>query len=72
MSSYLSAYELAVLHGYRGTQEEWVCAVERGEHGALLGRDSDGAHPISAIDGLEARLSLLEARLSALEGGEGA
>lgn len=68
MSSYLSQYELAVKNGFVGTQEDFVRAVLRGEHNAMIGRDKDDAHPISAISGLSEILETIEAEVKAIRG----
>lgn len=55
----LSAYELAVKHGYEGTEEEWLNTIVRGEPGYTpkLGVDyfngadgADGYTPVKGVD----------------------
>lgn len=65
-SSYLSQYEIAVKNGFRGTQEEWVQAIMRGEHNAMGGREKEDAHPMSSITGLMEKFAELEARVEGL------
>ena len=62
---YLSAYQIAVNHGFTGTQQDWIellCGnyVKMMDHRNLNGREAGGAHPISAIAGLDEKLAELK------------
>lgn len=48
-----SAYQIAVEHGFEGTEEEWLESIGGVTvHNDLSGRDVEDSHPISAITNL--------------------
>ena len=48
-----SAYDIAVEHGYEGTEEEWIESLKAYKrHNELPFRDDEDCHPISSITGL--------------------
>ncbi|WP_432482580.1 hypothetical protein [Kineococcus esterisolvens] len=56
-----SAYDIAVRHGFWGSEEDWLAQLEASggvtEHAQLTGLDAPDSHPISAITGLGSMLA---------------
>ena len=62
---YLTAYEMAVNHGFTGTKEQWIAMLcgnfdKLTDHTTMTNRDADDQHPISAISGLQEWMNRIE------------
>ena len=65
---YVSAYGIAVKHGYIGTEEEWIHSLEANlEHDNLIHREYPDSHPIEAISGLEDNLITIDLDIEELD-----
>ena len=66
--TYVSAYGIAVKHGYIGTEEEWIHSIEGNhEHDKLIHREYPDSHPIEAISGLEDNLITIDLDIEELD-----
>lgn len=66
---YLTAYEMAVNHGFTGTKDQWIAFLcgnfdKITDHTTMTNRDADDQHPISAISGLEKWMNRIEDRIT--------
>lgn len=62
--AYLSAYGIAVKHGYAGTEEQWLASIGSGAYGAAVAGGYDGAEAdfyadLAAMQGLREALEAL-------------
>lgn len=72
-----SAYDIAVRHGFTGTEEEWLASLKgppgdagSEDHRQLSHRDAEDQHPIGAISGLEKELERIPEPVEALTNSE--